>query len=199
MAASLGSSSGGQALKRTQRKVLFTVIVLALCASLVWLTLRPGFEPLVSTMSFVIVLTSSFWFTPKGSAYLSRRLKGRESFDYSNNDGRYTIGNDSLLFELQFGKASGDSIHVYNDPPSISGIALASDARTISQIDDATVYDMTSRSRMPQEGGLVVVKNIHNNFAVVRIVDIKDRTRSDAIDEVTFEYVINPDGVTDFS
>jgi len=58
---------------------------------------------------------------------------------------------------------------------------------------------MTSRTRTPQEGEIVILKNRFGNYAALKIIDIKDRTRSDDRDELTFEYVINPNGYTDFS
>jgi len=41
---------------------------------------------------------------------MNQRLSGRVTFDYSNNNGKYIIGNDELLFETAWSKASGDSI-----------------------------------------------------------------------------------------
>lgn len=58
---------------------------------------------------------------------------------------------------------------------------------------------MSSRTQTPQEGEIVILKNKFGNFAALQIVDIKDRTRSDNCDELTFEYTINPEGNVDFS
>jgi hypothetical protein len=58
---------------------------------------------------------------------------------------------------------------------------------------------MSSRTVCPREGEVVVLRNNFGNYAAIRIVDVKDRTRADAKDEVTFEYVINPSGGTDFA
>jgi len=130
---------------------------------------------------------------------MNQRLSGRVTFDYSNNNGKYIIGNDELLFETAWSKASGDSIYIINDPPSIKGVALAIGKHRISDIINASSYDMTSRTRTPQEGEIVILKNRFGNYAALKIIDIKDRTRSDDRDELTFEYVINPNGYTDFS
>lgn len=45
---------------------------------------------------------------------------------------------------------------------------------------------------------MVVLKNKYSNYAALKISDIKDSTRSDMTDELTFSYVINPDGGDDF-
>ena len=49
---------------------------------------------------------------------------GEVVFNYSNHNGRYVIGRGPLEFETDWSKASNVSIHVYNDPSSINGIAL---------------------------------------------------------------------------
>jgi hypothetical protein len=78
------------------------------------------------------------------------KAEGEARFDYTNNNGRFTIGNSDYIFETMWTKASDTSIHVYNDPPSIKGVAIALDAKAVSDISDASVYDMSSRVRMAQ-------------------------------------------------
>jgi len=95
-------------------------------------------------------------------------LAGEVVFDYSNHNGRFVIGTDNLAFETEWSKASDTSIHVYNDPSSIHGIALGSREWTeISQIVDASLLDFTSRSRTPRIGQIVVFRNRHGFYAAV--------------------------------
>jgi formylglycine-generating enzyme required for sulfatase activity len=122
-------------------------------------------------------------------------LTGRVTFNYSNNDGRYSIGRDELFFETKWSKASDRSIHLYNDPLSIVGVAEASQLQSYWDVTDPASYDMSSRVRTIQEGEHAILKNSHNRFAVLRILDIKDRTRSDTIDELTFEFWILTDTI----
>jgi len=117
-------------------------------------------------------------------------LVGRVTFNYTNNNGRYSIGHDQFLFEIQWSKASGDSIHLYSDPVSISGIAEVPQLRSYEDIGEPSTYDMSSRVRTIQEGEHAILKNIFNNYAVLKVIDIKDRTRSDRIDELTFDFWI---------
>ena len=124
---------------------------------------------------------------------------GTVSFDYSNNNGRYTIGSGMYLFETHWSKASGTSIYVLNDPHSIQGVALALDVSLVTDITNASIYDMSSRHRTPQEGEFVVLKNNNDYYAVLEIVDIKDRTRSDSQDELTFKYYIQTNKSFNFS
>ena len=124
---------------------------------------------------------------------------GTVSFDYSNHNGRYRIGKEPYLFETMWSKASDISIHCYNDPPSIRGVAVAPIGTSVSQVTDAGELDYSSRTRTPREGQVLLIENINGFFAAVEIVDIKDNTRSDDKDELTFEYWILRDGGKDFS
>jgi hypothetical protein len=131
--------------------------------------------------------------------YLSSALSGKVTFDYSNNNGDYLIGEHPYDFVTHWSKASDTSIHVYNDPPSIKGVGLAYGISQFNGIGDAKQIDMSSRTRTPQEGEFVVLANTRGYYAALRITDIKDRTRNDKIDQLSFEYVILPDGKSNFS
>jgi hypothetical protein len=125
--------------------------------------------------------------------YHDRALSGQVTFNYSNNNGRYSIGRDELFFETMWSKASDRSIYLYSDPPSIAGVAEAPELQSYEKIGDPANYDMSSRVRAIQKGEHAILKNRYNNYAVLRIIDIKDRTRSDSVDVLTFEYWILAD------
>lgn len=183
---------------RGQRRAVFICSALVLLGSVLWFYFQPGFEPALAFVGGLGGLAASYW--PKRKArYARERLKGRVTFDYSRNNGLYAVGSDGLFFETMWTKAGDTSIHTYNDRPSVAGMALAPDARSIADVSDAAEYDMSSRTVTPQEGEIVVLKNRQDNFAVLQVLDVKDRTRSDDRDEVTFEYSISPHGRTDFS
>ena len=127
-------------------------------------------------------------------------LVGEAIFDYSNHDGRYVIGRDMLEFETKWSKASNTSIHVYNNTPSINGIALGSREWTaIPQVFNARLLDYTSRARTPRVGQIVVFRNIRGFYAAARLLKIKDDSRGDDHDELRFQYVIQPDGSDKFT
>lgn len=132
-------------------------------------------------------------------AYRDRRLKGTATFDYSNNDHRFAIGEGLFLFETKWSKASDQRIHAYRDSSSIDAIALANAASEISDVRDANAFDFSSRSRTPQLGQVLIWRNSNGLYAATKIVSIKDDTRGASHDELTFEFVILPDGATDFS
>ena len=126
-------------------------------------------------------------------------LVGEAVFDYSAHDGRYVIGRGTLEFETRWSKASNGSIHVYNDPPSINGVALAPCGWTsIQQVVNAESLDYTSRARSPRVGQIVVFRNENGFYAATRVLAIKDDSRGDDHDELRFEYAIQDDGSDNF-
>lgn len=130
--------------------------------------------------------------------YINKRLKWRVSFDYSNNNGKYELGTEKQYFELKFSKSSWTNIILYNDPPSIVWVAIAKWEYEITNIKNASIYDMSSRTRRPNEWEIAILKNIHWNYCALKILDVKDDTREDGVDEVTFEYMVNNEWFTDF-
>lgn len=126
------------------------------------------------------------------------RPEGSATFNYTNNNGVFTIGYGDFLFETQWTKASDVSIHLYNDRESVESIAVAIDARTLQDIKDGTIYDVSSRSRTVQEGQFVVLKNIQGYYAALQVLEVKDQTRADSHDELTFYWILT-DKSSDFS
>ena len=124
---------------------------------------------------------------------------GEAVFDYSSCNGRYVIGSGELEFETEWTKASDTSIHVYNDPPSINGVALARGCASISQVMDAESLDYTSRCRTIDLGGVAVLRNTKGIYAAIHVVGIKDDSRRDDRDELRFRYAIQSDGSDNFA
>jgi hypothetical protein len=52
---------------------------------------------------------------------------------------------------------------------------------------------MSSRVRTIQKGEHAILKNRHDKYAVLKVLNIKDRTRSDSVDELTFKFWILSD------
>ncbi len=126
-------------------------------------------------------------------------LIGEVVFDYSSYNGRYMIGREQLEFETKWTKASNTSIHVYNDPPSINGVALAHRSPYISQVVDSESLDYTSRARTPKLRQVVVLRNSHGFYAAIHVLGIKDDSRSDDKDELRFRYAIQANGSGSFT
>ena len=124
---------------------------------------------------------------------------GEVVFDYGSHNGRYVIGSGELTFETMWTKASDTEIHIYNDPPSIHGVALAKRCTSISQVLNAELLDFTSRARTVPRGEVAVLRNTKGFYAAVRVLGIKDDSRRDDRDELRFRYAIQTDGSDGFA
>lgn len=131
--------------------------------------------------------------------YLSPPTRGKITFDYSNNNGVYSIGQGHLVFELMFSTAGNKAIHLYNDPATIDSIAIAKKIKEVKEINDARQFDYSSRTRTPQINEIAILQNSHGYFAAIKILSIMDKTGEDEHNEVTFEYFIQTNGSPDFS
>ena len=138
-------------------------------------------------------------FIPDTEKYVSPAVKGTVTFDYSNNDGCYFIGQEELGFTLKFSKASNRSIYLYNDPDNINTVAVVKNKHTIKDIDDARIYDGSSGARCLMLNQIAIIQNSNGFFAAIKVTDIKDDTRDSEFDEVTFEYLIQTNGSPDFT
>ena len=171
--------------------------------TLIWITGLSFWPKIVISLLIIgiaILLLLLIWQAQKvGTKQLRVPLKSKVTFNYSNNNGDYQIGEHPYDFVTHWSKANDRSIHIYNDPPSIKGVGIAYGVASFYEIGDASAIDMSSRSQTPQEGEFVVLANSRGYFAGLRIIDIKDRTRADSIDELSFEYIILPKRLSDFT
>ena len=129
----------------------------------------------------------------------SRAMSGEVTFDYGAFNGLFVIGCGAAMFETKWSKSSDTNICLYNDPPSINGVAIAKDAVTFEQLADASIYDFTSRTRRPKVGEIAVLRNTNGFYAALQIVNVEDDTRGAAADAVTVKYVIQSDGSANFA
>lgn len=123
---------------------------------------------------------------------------GEVTFNYGAHNGRFVIGSGVTSFETAWSKASDTSIHLMNDPPSIHGVAIARGATDIDQIEDASAYDFSSRSRTVKTGEVAVLQNTEGFYAAVKVVRVQDDSRGAPSDALTISYVTLPDGGRDF-
>lgn len=137
-------------------------------------------------------------FFPNSEKYVSPMAQGCVTFDYSNNNGRYCIGSGELMFETDWSKSSDLDIQLLNDPNSIQTIAVVKDKKEIVEIADASIYDGSSRIRRPNIGQICVLQNVNGYWAAIKILKIRDDTRNDDCDEVSFDYVIQTNGTPCF-
>lgn len=125
-------------------------------------------------------------------------LRGTTRFEYSTNDGYVVVGGGEKTFGLRFTKAGDNSIHVYSDHPSVERIARAKGAKSGEALDFAD-YDSSSRVYTVAEGETFLVKNRNGHYMQARIHSITDDSRGDAMDQVMFDFQINPDKSAQFT
>ncbi len=121
--------------------------------------------------------------------YKSPSQNGNFTFDYSNNNGEYVIGDGETSFTTKWSKASNTSIHAYNDGEGITAIALQKGVEKIDSIENIE-GDFSSRCRTAQIGDAIIWKNVNGRTAITKVISIKDDTRGDSQDELTCEYYI---------
>ena len=76
---------------------------------------------------------------------------------------------------------------------------MAKGATAISEVTDAQALDYSSRVRTAQLGQVVLWRNVNGLYAATLVVGIKDDSRGDATNELIIEYVLLPDGSSDFA
>jgi len=132
--------------------------------------------------------------------FANPELSSQASFNYSANDGKFTIGHGDLIFETRWSKASDVSIHAYKDGTNIRALRLALGASSFHDLKDGSVYDSSSRVQTAREGELLVWENTNGYFAAVQVLDVKDRTRPpDKFDSLTISYLIRANGSPRFT
>ena len=123
------------------------------------------------------------------SGYLSEKKEDEVFFDYSNNNGVYTIGKDDYQFDTQWSKASKEYIHFYNDQPTIKSLRLVKDVSDLDNVQPQK-YDSSSRARTAGIGQIAVFENNNGKFLAIKILGIKDDSRGDDSDELHFKYKV---------
>ncbi len=126
-------------------------------------------------------------------------LSGEVAFDYSAFNGHFILGSGLLQFETMWSTGDDRSIVLYNDPPSISGVAVAHDATGIADVTDGSIYDFTSRTQRPRIVQVAVLRNDHGFYAAIQILQIKDKTRGPDRDEIRIRFAIQSNGSPSFS
>ncbi len=121
--------------------------------------------------------------------YFSEDVEGEISFDYSNNDGIYTIGKNDYRFDTKWSKASKEYIHFYNDPSTIKSIRLVKDVSDLDNVHPEK-YDSSSRARTAGIDQIAVFENNSGKFLAIKVLRIKDDSRGDDSDELYFKYKV---------
>ena len=115
-------------------------------------------------------------FIVSGRSKANDSPSGTATFDPTKNNGRYKIGEDDCLFETAWGQCGDTSQYLYSDPEGIDSIGLAIHCSEFEEVTDASVFDRSSRSFQLNIGQIAVLKNVQGNFALVKLLDVKDKS-----------------------
>lgn len=121
--------------------------------------------------------------------YANEHFYGNFTFDYSNNNGEFNIGEGEYLFTTKWSKASQRAIHALNYAPNIESIARIKAPCELTQ-ELSGEYDFSSNCRTPNIGDVILWKNKNGKYAATKIISILDDTRGADHDELTCEYMI---------
>lgn len=180
-----------------QYRIIILLTILFIILSLIWFIYDlQRIEPITVLLGGLATISSLIWPKPN---YGNKRDKGRDYFNYSSNDGVFIIGKSESSFDTKWTRGSDRHIHLYNDELNIEKIALAKNVYNFNEIRNPDVFDFSSRVITLEEGEIAVLINKNGFYALVKIVDIKDKTRTDDRDELTIEWIINPAKNKDFS
>lgn len=127
--------------------------------------------------------------TSTSHVYANEHYYGSFTFDYSNNNGEFSIGEGEHSFTTKWSKASAKSIHAYNDASNIDSIARIKAPCELTK-ELSGEYDFSSRCRTPNIGDIIIWKNQNGKYAATKIMSISDDTRGADHDELTCEYLI---------
>lgn len=125
-------------------------------------------------------------------------LTGVLEFDYADHGGFYVLGSDNLSFDTHWSNVGADAIQVSNRGKNIYGVAIATGAKQIDDIGSAEDYNFSSPYRRPRVGEYVIFENIHGNYCVVKILEVRARSHGADADYLKIHYAILPDGSLDF-
>ncbi|MBO1056702.1 MAG: HNH endonuclease [Dolichospermum sp. JUN01] len=128
----------------------------------------------------------------------SKSLQGKASFNYSNHDGFYRLGEGNFEFLTHWSKGSDTTIYCYRDSTNVE-VALAPKNIQLQDIRDASLLNFSSRVRSPQIGEFIILENHAGRYAAIKILKIQDDTRGHPEDILVFDYWILENGSDNFS
>ena len=114
-------------------------------------------------------------------------LEGKVCFDYSANNGIFTIGTGEYAFRTMWTTASHSSIHCYKD--CVKRLGYNATFTRFPTFHEITQFDFSSRARCVKIGQVFVLENNNNNFAAIKVLNIQ-LSGNDQNNYVEFEYKI---------
>jgi hypothetical protein len=123
------------------------------------------------------------------SLYVSKSKIGKVTFDTSNNNHWFTIGENDYSFITFWSNRSVGSAWFSDFGTDIDYIATVNDSLLIKNAIDASRYKKNERSIMLGIGNRGIIKNKKGKFAIITLIAVDSKNP----DVITFEYEILPD------
>ncbi len=127
----------------------------------------------------------------------SPALQGEISFDYSNHDGFYNIGQGLNEFMTRWSRGGNKAIHAYTDGTNVA-IAKPLKHLGLSDIPVASLLDYSSRVRTVNVGALAIYENHNGKYMAIKIRELEATTNGNR-DYARMSYWILDDGSSDFT
>jgi hypothetical protein len=131
--------------------------------------------------------------TWKASAekYASLSRSGRVTFDFANNNGRFTIGEKDFKFITLWDEVRFQTVRLYRD--HIKALALVPDLFEVRNSRDAQALTKSGRTVNLSSGKRAILWNSKGSCALIKVISVRtDRTSSSLGNELVFEYQIFP-------
>lgn len=123
--------------------------------------------------------------------YRDIRMSGTATFNYSNNNGQYTIGSGQYKFDTYWSKDGSTSIHALARP-NIEKIGYRSGIKEFPSFENINqgIFDFNSWSRSPKLNEIIIWINQAGYFAATKIISIDDNRNEGEEDILVFDYKI---------
>ena len=115
-------------------------------------------------------------------------MTGSVSFDFTNNNGQYTIGSGEYEFCTSWSECGEDTIYGYSD--NVKMIGYASGISEIPKNNNFLEFDFTSKIRQVTIGEVLLWLNENGKIAATLITNIAVKSRGAKENILAFDYKI---------
>lgn len=124
--------------------------------------------------------------------YISTSKRGKVKFNYSENEGYYTIGSIEQSFHTYWTRGNNEIIHLYTTYGNIKAIGISNEVDDFPEQEEFLdgTYEFFDSNQSLKINQIVVLMSNEGNFAALKVLNIKDRLSGNKKNEVVFEYII---------
>lgn len=133
------------------------------------------------------IQTSTWKLNP--NLYISKSKKGRVTFNYDDNSGKFLIGDGDYEFQIYWSNAPIKEARIYKDYFAALG-AVKNNAVINNSNDAAKFLTPKERTLDMKIGDRAVIKNYNGYLAIITVIDTETSGYYSKIDKVVFDYEI---------